>query len=65
MQPQHGQLAAILFTDIVGSTALIQENEQQAVAMIKHYNTALNQLVGLQNERVLNYYGGGSLWIAK
>ena len=61
MQQQHRQLAAILFTDIVGYTALMQENEQQAVALIKHYNTALNQLVSIHNGRVLNYYGDGSL----
>ncbi|HJS54499.1 MAG TPA: adenylate/guanylate cyclase domain-containing protein, partial [Chitinophagaceae bacterium] len=61
MQNQHRQLAAILFTDIVGYTALMQENEQKAVALIKHYNAALNEAVGLHNGRVLNYYGDGSL----
>ena len=61
MQNQHRQLAAILFTDIVGYTALMQENEQKAVALIKHYNTALNELVALHNGKVLNYYGDGSL----
>ena len=61
MQNQHRQLAAILFTDIVGYTALMQENEQKAVALIKHYNAALNESVGLHNGNVLNYYGDGSL----
>ncbi len=61
MQNQHRQLAAILFTDIVGYTALMQENEQKAVALIKHYNAALNESVGLHNGKVLNYYGDGSL----
>ncbi len=61
MQNQHRQLAAILFTDIVGYTALMQENEQKAVALIKHYNAALNEAVGLHNGKVLNYYGDGSL----
>jgi adenylate cyclase len=61
MQNQHRQLAAILFTDIVGYTALMQENEQKAVALIKHYNAALNKTVGLHNGKVLNYYGDGSL----
>ena len=61
MQNQQRQLAAILFTDIVGYTALMQENEQKAVALIKHYNAALNQIVGLHNGKVLNYYGDGSL----
>ncbi len=61
MQNQHRQLAAILFTDIVGYTALMQENERKAVALIKHYNVALNQIVGLHNGKVLNNYGDGSL----
>ena len=60
---QSRQLAAILFTDIVGYTALMQENEQEAVAMIKHYNLALNQSVELHNGKILNYYGDGSLCI--
>lgn len=61
MENQHRQLAAILFTDIVGYTALMHENEQKAVALIKHYNTALNEFVALHDGKVLNYYGDGSL----
>jgi TolB-like protein/class 3 adenylate cyclase/Tfp pilus assembly protein PilF len=59
--PQTRQLAAIMFTDIVGYTALMQENEQKAVALIKHYNAALNQKVDIHGGKVLNYYGDGSL----
>lgn len=57
------QLVAILFTDIVGYTAVMEENEHVAVALIKHYNTVLNQLVVSHNGKVLNYYGDGSLCI--
>ena len=58
---QSRQLAAIMFTDIVGYTALMQQNEEKAVALIKHYNAALNQTVELHGGKVLNYYGDGSL----
>ena len=58
---QQRHLAAILFTDIVGYTALMQENEQKAVALIKHYNASLNKLVTLHEGKVLNYYGDGNL----
>lgn len=58
---QFRQLAAIMFTDIVGYTALMQENEKDAVALIKHYNAALNHTVHLHSGKVLNYYGDGSL----
>ena len=33
--PQGRQLAAIMFTDIVGYTAMMQADEQKAVAVIK------------------------------
>lgn len=59
--PQSRQLAAILFTDFVGYTASMHANEHTAVALIKHYNTALNQAVSLHNGKVLNNYGDGSL----
>ena len=60
---QQRQLAAILFTDIVGYTALMQENEQKAVALIKHYNSTLEKNVAIHEGKVLNYYGDGSLCI--
>lgn len=57
------QLAAIMFTDIVGYTAMMQQNEELAVAVIKHYNTTLEKWVTHFNGQVLNYYGDGSLCI--
>jgi TolB-like protein/class 3 adenylate cyclase/tetratricopeptide (TPR) repeat protein len=61
--PQDRQLAAIMFTDIVGYTAMMQANEQKAVAVIKHYNSTLEKLVSQFNGQVSNYYGDGSLCI--
>jgi TolB-like protein/class 3 adenylate cyclase/tetratricopeptide (TPR) repeat protein len=60
---QDRQLAAIMFTDIVGYTAMMQTDEQKAVTVIKHYNTTLEKLVSQFNGQVLNYYGDGSLCI--
>ncbi len=60
---QSRQLAAIMFTDIVGYTAMMQADEQKAVAVIKHYNTTLEKWVTHFNGQVLNYYGDGSLCI--
>ena len=60
---QSRQLAAIMFTDIVGYTAMMQTDEQKAVAVIKHYNNTLEKLVRQFNGQVLNYYGDGSLCI--
>ncbi len=61
--PQSRQLAAIMFTDIVGYTAMMQQDEQKAVAVIKHYNATLEKWVAHYNGHVLNYYGDGSLCI--
>jgi TolB-like protein/tetratricopeptide (TPR) repeat protein len=52
-----------MFTDIVGYTAMMQANEQKAVAVIKHYNSTLEKLVKQFNGQVSNYYGDGSLCI--
>src|SRR5688572_8607004 len=60
---QARQLAAIMYTDIVGYTAMMQANEQKAVAVIKHYNSTLEKLAQQFNGQVLNYYGDGSLGI--
>ena len=60
---QARQLAAIMFTDIVGYTAMMQANEQKAVTVIKHYNSSLEKLVQQHSGQVLNYYGDGSLCI--
>jgi len=60
---QSRQLAAIMFTDIVGYTAMMQADEKKAVAVIKHYNSTLEKWVTQFNGQVINYYGDGSLCI--
>jgi len=60
---QSRQLAAIMFTDIVGYTAMMQKDEEKAVAVIKHYNATLEKYVSQHNGQVINYYGDGSLCI--
>ena len=42
---QSRQLAAIMFIDIVGYTVMMQQNEEKAVAVIKHYNATLEKWV--------------------
>ena len=42
---------------------MMQQNEEKAVAVIKHYNSALEKWVTNFNGQVLNYYGDGSLCI--
>ena len=63
MDQQQRHLAAILFTDVVGYTALMQENEKQAVSAIKRHNSVLDRISLAYHGQVVNYYGDGSLSI--
>jgi len=57
------QLAAILFADMAGYTAMMQENEQMARAKRKRLKTVLEETVAKFNGKILQYYGDGSLSI--
>ena len=61
MPHQNRQLAAILFTDIVGYTAMMQQDEQLAVDVTRHYITVLKESVASHHGKILNDYGDGSL----
>jgi adenylate cyclase len=58
---QEHRLAAILFTDIVGSTAVMQKDELTAVGMNRRYLAVLKQSVTIHHGEILNDYGDGSL----
>ena len=57
------QLAAIMFADMAGYTAMMQENEQLAKAKQKHLKEVLDSSVKHHHGKVLQYYGDGSLSI--
>ena len=57
------QLAAILFADMTGYTALMQENEQLARNKRKRLKEVLELAVSQYNGKILQYYGDGSLSI--
>ena len=63
MQNQQRHLAAILFTDVVGYTAMMQKNERQAVTLIKRHNEVMQSEVSVYHGEVLNFYGDGCLSI--
>ncbi len=60
---QQRHLAAILFTDIVGYTALMQQDETKAVATIRRYLSVLKQTIEQYSGEILNDYGDGSLCV--
>src|SRR6185295_18910466 len=57
------QLAAILFCDMTGYTALVQENEQLARLKRKRLKEVLEATISRFNGKILQYYGDGSLSI--
>jgi len=57
------QLAAILFADMTGYTALMQEDEQLARLKRKRLKEVLEPAIASFNGKVLQYYGDGSLSI--
>jgi len=61
MQNQSRHLAAILFTDIVGYTAMMQQNEAYAVTIMKRYTSVLQKTVSAHLGQILNDYGDGNL----
>src|SRR4249919_656661 len=61
MEQQNRQLAAILFTDIVGYTAMMQKDEEHALAVTRHYIASLKQATEKFHGRILNDYGHGTL----
>src|SRR6185436_21045942 len=62
-QSQQRRLAAILFTDIVGYTAVMQQSEVQALTIVRRYTIVLKKTVGEHHGEVLNDYGDGSLCV--
>jgi len=60
---QSRQLAAIMFTDIEGYTAIMQQNEQQALSLRKRHREVLQREHTQYNGRIIQYYGDGTLSI--
>ena len=55
--------AAIMFTDIVGYTAMMHHDEQAAVAAVQRHQEVLERFAARHGGEVLQYYGDGSLTI--
>ncbi|MBL1123808.1 MAG: tetratricopeptide repeat protein [Ignavibacteriota bacterium] len=56
-------LAAIMFTDMVGYTALMQENERKAKILRDKHRVVLDRLILEHRGQILQYYGDGTLSI--
>ncbi len=57
------KLAAIMFTDMVGYTALMQKDEERAKLLRDRHRQVLRQEVSTHDGEILQYYGDGTLCI--
>lgn len=57
------QLAAIMFSDMAGYTALMQQNEQLAKVKHRRLKEVLEAFVTDHQGKILQYYGDGALSI--
>ncbi len=58
--PDH-KLAAILFADIAGYTAMMQENEQRALELLSRFKEVLEKTTPNHRGQVVHYFGDGCL----
>jgi len=57
------QLAAIMFTDIQGYTALMQKDEENAITIRNRHRKVFETITEKYNGEILQYYGDGTLSI--
>jgi adenylate cyclase len=57
------QLAAIMFADMTGYTAMMQDDEQKAKILRDRQRQALETLIPAHNGKIIQYFGDGTLSI--
>lgn len=60
---QERRLAAIMFTDIVGYTAMMQRDEELGIETRNRHRQVFNQATKKYKGKILQYYGDGTLSI--
>ena len=63
MPESKRQLAAIMFTDIQGYTALMQKDEKEAINIRKRHRRVFEFHNKKYTGKILQYYGDGTLSI--
>lgn len=61
MSNEKRKLAAILFADIQGYTAIMQSDEELGFKMVEKFNDRVNNLVPKNEGEVIQFYGDGVL----
>jgi adenylate cyclase len=63
MTGQSRQLAAIMYTDVVGYTGMMQRDEKDTIIKLEHHRLLIEEEVINYEGKILQYYGDGSLII--
>lgn len=58
---KHRQLAAIMFTDIEGYTALMQQDESKALTIREKHRAVFEATTKTHNGQIIQYFGDGTL----
>jgi len=61
--PKERRLAAIMFTDIVGYSAMMHKDEKSSLEILNRHRNILEQCTAAHYGKVIHYYGDGSLSI--
>ncbi|MBT8287416.1 MAG: hypothetical protein KJO00_05330 [Bacteroidia bacterium] len=59
------RLAAIMFTDIVGYSAMMQKDEKGSLVILNRHRNILEARTAAHDGKVIQYYGDGSLSVYK
>ena len=65
IQKKRRQLMAIMFTDIVGYTAMMQQDEKKGISIREKHRDIFSTLSNKHGGRILQYFGDGTLSIFK
>jgi class 3 adenylate cyclase/TM2 domain-containing membrane protein YozV len=63
MKPKKRRLAAIMFTDIVGYSAIMQQSEEMANRLRMRHREVFNRVTAQYGGEILQYFGDGTLSI--
>jgi class 3 adenylate cyclase len=59
------QLMAIMFTDIVGYTAMMQQDEKKGINIREKHRDIFSTFTNKHGGRILQYFGDGTLSVFK
>jgi class 3 adenylate cyclase len=61
LNPETRKLAAVMFADIEGYTALFQKSEKEALEQVELHRKDLQEIAETHNGSIVKFYGDGSL----